>query len=205
MNSTVKNTAIVLLLFLVAFLGFKLFIKDLFTDKDHAQIDSTIVVQRIQKVMKLVTVEGHFSELMNYRDFDYVDFPGFRKDAIIQVDAVVSIGYNLDSLKISANEKEKKIVISNMPKPSIISIDSDTKFKNISEGLFTSFNESELTKLNLLGKQKIREKAMNGDLIQKAEEQKSDIFDLLFYMAKENGYTIIIEGSELKPILNLKN
>ncbi len=195
-----KNIVIGILLVLVSFLSFKLFIKNLLEKKNHSEVTSTIVIERIQKVMKLVTVEGNFSELMNYKDFDYVDFPGFRKDAIVQVNAKVSIGYNLENLKMTTNEKEKKIIIQQMPKPQILSIDTDIKFNNLSSGWFTSFSEAELSKLNQLGKEKIREKALNAELIKQAEEQRSDMFDLLFYMAKQNGYKIIIEGNELQEM-----
>lgn len=206
MSTKSKNILIALLVFTVALLGIKLFINDIFNKKDNSSVDSTIVTEKIQKVLKLVTVEGNFSELMKYQDFDYIDFPGFRKDAIVRVNAKVSIGYNLNNLKVSTNEKEKIITIQQMPKPEILSIDSDIKFENLSSGLFTNFNAQELSKLNTLGKEKIKQKALNAELIKQAEEQKQDLFDLIFYMAKQNGYKIIVEGNELKPnILNLKN
>lgn len=200
MSSNVKNILIAVLIVLVAWLGIKLFISDLFSGKDNSTVDSTIVVQRIQKVMKLVTVEGNYAELMRYNDFEYIDFPGFRKDAILKVDAKVSVGYNLEKLKITTNEKEKTIVIEQMPKPEIISIDTDIKFENLSSGWFTDFSEQELSKLNKLAKDKIREKALSIELIKQAEEQKKDVMDLIFYMAHQNGYKIIIEGTELKRI-----
>lgn len=200
MSSNVKNILIAVLILIIALLGIKLFISDIFSKKDHSSVDSTVVVQRIQKVMKLVTVEGNYSELMNYKDFDYIDFPGFRKDAIVKVDAKVSVGYNLEKLKITTNEKEKTIVIQQMPKPEIISVDTDIKFENLSSGLFTNFSEQELSKLNALAKEKIKQKALSAELVKQAEEQKNDVFDLLFYMAKGNGYKIVVEGTELKPL-----
>lgn len=200
MSSNVKNILIAVLILIIALLGIKLFISDFFSKKDHSTVDSTIVVQRIQKVMKLVTVEGNYSELMRYNDFDYIDFPGFRKDAIVKVDAKVSVGYNLENLKISTNEKDKTIVIQQMPKPEIISIDTDIKFENLSSGLFTDFSEQELSKLNSLAKEKIRQKALSAELVKQAEEQKKDVMDLIFYMAHQNGYKIIVEGTELKPV-----
>lgn len=200
MSSKGKNILIAVLIILVSFLSVKLFISNIFSKKDTSKVDSTIVVQRIQKVLKLVTVEGNFSELMSYKDFDYIDFPGFRKDALIRVNAKVSIGYNLENLKISSNEKDKTIVIQQMPTPEILSIDTDIKFENLSSGLFTNFSEAELSKFNSLGKEKIKEKALSTELIKQAEEQKKDMFDLIFYMAKQNGYKIIIEGNELKQL-----
>jgi len=205
MSSKAKNILIALLIVTITFLGAKLFFNDLFSKKDNSTVDSTIVVEKIQKVLKLVTVEGNFSELMKYQDFDYIDFPGFRKDAIVRVNAKVSVGYNLNNFKVTTNEKEKIIIIQQMPNPEILSIDTDIKFENLSSGLFTNFNEQELTKLNTLGKEKIRQKAINAEIIKQAEEQKQDLFDLIFYMAKQNGYKIVVEGKELQPIQNLKN
>ena len=135
---------------------------------------------------------------MNYKDFDYIDFPGFRKGAIVKVNAKVSVGYNLNNLKINTDEKTKTIVISDFPHPGIISIDSDIKFENLSSGWFTNFSEAELSKLNQLAKDKIRQKALNAELIKQAEEQKRDVLDLIFYMAKDSGYKIIINGIPLQ-------
>lgn len=204
MNISIKNTIIIILVLIIAVLSFKLFVKDLFTKKDNSSTDSTIVIEKIEKVMKLIAVEGNYSEIMKYNDFDYIDFPGFRKDAILRVNAKVSVGYNLENMQLTSNEKEKTITIQQMPQPEILSVDSDIKFENLSSGWFTDFSEAELTKLNSLAKEKIKQKALNPALIKQAEEQRKDLFDLLFYMAKQNGYTIIIEGNVLKPIQTLE-
>lgn len=205
MNAKAKNTIIVVLVIIIGILSIKLFTDSLFSKKEHSTVDSTIIVERIQKVMKLVTVEGNYSELMTYKDFDYINFPGFRKDAIVKVDAKVSVGYNLENMNFSTDEKSKVIQISNFPKPEIISVDTDIKFGNLNTGWFTSFSEAEMTKLNQLAKEKIKQKALNAALINQAEEQKNEILDLIFYFAKSNGYEIILGGSELKPIETTPN
>jgi len=204
MSSKAKNILIALLIVTITFLGAKLFFNDLFSKKDNSTIDSTIVVEKIQKVLKLVTVEGNFSELMKYQDFDYIDFPGFRKDAIVRVNAKVSVGYNLNNFKVTTNEKEKIIIIQQMPNPEILSIDTDIDFEHLDAGLFTSFDAKEISKMNALAKEKIAEKALSADLIRQAEEQRKDLFELIFYMATQNGYTITIEGKTLEPIKQLK-
>lgn len=200
MNHTLKNSLLFLLVLAVALLALKLVMSDLGNRKDNSQVDSSIVVERMRKVLKLVTVEENFSEIMSYKDFDYIDFPGFRKDALIRVNAKVSVGYNLDSLKITTNEKDKVIVVEHMPRPEVLSVDSDIRYENMDEGWFTHFSEQDLTKLNSIAKQKIRQKALNAEVIRQAEEQKNDLFELLFYLARQNGYKIMIEGSELKGI-----
>ena len=52
-----KNVLIGILVFIVALLAFVILKNDLFSKKDNSKVDSTIVVQKIQKVLKLVTVE----------------------------------------------------------------------------------------------------------------------------------------------------
>lgn len=204
MKTSIKDTVIALLLLLVVILSFKLGWKNLFDRPHEPEVSSTIVVERIQKVMKLIAVEGNYSELMTYRDFSYVDFPGFRKDAIVKVNAKVSVGYNLEKLQIAADDKNKTIRISNMPAPEILSIDTDIDFEHLDAGLFTSFDAKEISKMNALAKEQIAEKALSADLIRQAEEQRKDLFELIFYMATQNGYTITIEGKTLEPIKQLK-
>lgn len=108
----------------------------------------------------------------------------------------------LKNLKSPTNEKDKTIVIQQMPKPEIISIDTDIKIENLSSGLFTDFSEQELSKNPKdLAKDKIRQKALSAELVKQAEEQKKDVMGLIFYMASQNGYKIIVEGTELKPLM----
>lgn len=203
MNNRIKNTLFPVLVIICILLAVRLYFYSMRDKANQEKVNSTLVVERIQKVMKLVAVESNFSELMNYNDFQYVDFPGFRKDALVKVNAKVSIGYNLDSLKIKTNEKDKTIIIEHMPKPEVLSIDTDISFENLSEGWFNHFSKEELTKLNKLAKDKIKQHALAPELVKQAEEQKRELFDLLFYMAKENGYKIISEGKALTPIQNL--
>jgi len=79
------------------------------------------------------------------------------------------------------------------------------------------FNEPETLKMAKLGRE-LRAKGVDvidlslgepdfdtPEIIKQAEEQKQDLFDLIFYMAKQNGYKIVVEGKELQPIQNLKN
>ena len=62
MSSKVKNILIAVLILMVALLGIKLFVSDLFSKKDNSTVDSTIVVQRIQKVM----IRSFFIQLIQY-------------------------------------------------------------------------------------------------------------------------------------------
>jgi hypothetical protein len=162
-----------------------------------SEIESTDIVNKIEKVLKMVTVEGHFSEIMTYSDYQYLDIPGFRKKAIIKVDGKVLVGYDLENLEINADEKTKTIRIQNMPAPRILAVDHQLRYYDIENGLFNSFTEKELSNLNAKAKELLIQKAGQTDLMKQAEAQRAEIFSLLYYMAKSSGWKIVISGKEL--------
>ena len=79
--------------------------------KSEPDISSTVILKEVKKVMKLVSIEGNFSELMNYSDFETIDFPGFRKKAIVKVDAKVLYGFDLERLKFDVDEDKKLLLL----------------------------------------------------------------------------------------------
>ncbi|MCB9033351.1 MAG: DUF4230 domain-containing protein [Chitinophagales bacterium] len=168
--------------------------------KEQSQIDSTIVVEKIEKVLKMVTIEGNFSELLTYSDYDYIDFPGFRKKAIIKVDAKVMVGYDLNNIKITTDEATKTITISNLPKAQILSVDHNLSYYDMDNGLFNSFDEKDLSALNAKAKALIVEKAKSSDLLQQADEQRRELFSLIYYLAKDTGYKVVVEGKPLQDL-----
>jgi len=78
---------------------------------------STVLLNRIEKVMKLVTVEGHMSEVYSYKDHITFDFSPFRKKALIRVNAKASIGYDFDKVKLTIDQESKTITIDDFPEP----------------------------------------------------------------------------------------
>ena len=72
---------------------------------------STVLLERIKTVAKLVTVEGYFSEVYDYKSYWGYDFSPFRKKALVRVKARVSVGYDLDQMKIEAQADRKRILI----------------------------------------------------------------------------------------------
>ncbi|QQR97896.1 MAG: DUF4230 domain-containing protein [Sphingobacteriales bacterium] len=160
-------------------------------------IDSSVMVNKIEKVMKMVSVEANFSELLTYQDYDYIDFPGFRKKAIIKVDAKVLVGIDLNKLKIEIKENEKEIIIKNMPSAEILAIDHTVSYYDMQNGVFNSFDEKTLTALQDKAKQLILDKSKQTNIIQQANEQRFEHLELIYYMAKSTGWKVLVDGKEL--------
>ena len=192
MNNKIISILLVLLIFLSVFFYFKWK-----TSTPVESIDSSVMVNKIEKVMKMVSVEANFSELLTYQDYDYIDFPGFRKKAIIKVDAKVLVGIDLNKLKIEIKENEKEIIIKNMPSAEILAIDHTVSYYDMQNGVFNSFDEKTLTALQDKAKQLILDKSKQTNIIQQANEQRFEHLELIYYMAKSTGWKVLVDGKEL--------
>ena len=72
--------------------------------KELVQHQSTIILDRIKRVCKLVSVEGDFSEIYNYQNTK----EGFlnmtsKKKALVLINAKAHIGYDLKKVKLTAD------------------------------------------------------------------------------------------------------
>ena len=160
-------------------------------EKVKTEEDATVLLEKIQTVAKLVTVEGYFSELYNYKDYYAYEWWIFRKKAILRVKAKVSAGYDLSGLAFDVQPDQNLIIIRNIPDtPQIISIDHQLDYYDISEGTFNSFSETDYNKINKNAKTFIEEKARQSDLLPKAKEQGIEMLELIRFMAESAGWKV---------------
>ena len=177
---------------LVLFFGAGIFLtKKYYTWNDiQAKEQSDVLLERVKNVYKLVTVEGHLSEVYSYEDYWGYDFSPFRKKALIRVKAKVSIGYDLDEMEITALPEEKKIVISQLPEPSIISIDHTLDYYDITQGTFNSFTKEDYNKLNTNAKDFIVQKANESELLDTAKKQGNQALEMMEFMVENTGWEL---------------
>jgi len=161
--------------------------------KTIAKTDATLLLQSFEKVCKLVTVEGNVSNILDHKDYIGFDVYPFRKKAILKVDAKVSAGYDLEKLSFTINEATNLITIKNFPKAEILSIDTDIQYYDVSESIFNSFDEKELTELNATAKDLIRLKAYNSQLMQEAESKAMEILDIIRLLAEAAGWSVVYQ------------
>ncbi len=155
-----------------------------------AEEKSQVLLEKIKTVAKLVTVEGHFSEIYDYQDYWKYDISPLRKKALVRIKAKVSVGYDLTQMKIESFPDEKTIAISNLPDPSIISIDHDLDYYDITQGSFNSFTKADYNTINKNAKDIIRKNAEESDLFLTAEEQSNQLLDIIQFMVEGAGWTL---------------
>lgn len=197
MKFTRNFLVILLLTALLAAVGY-IYVKDYLLPRRHVVQDSTVVMEKVQKVLKLVTVEGQFSEIHQHTEYYGYDISPLRKKALIRVNARVLVGYDLDKMNLQIDEKARTLYLDAFPNPELLSIDDDIEYYDVTEGLFTSFSTSDYNALQKIAKAKIVEAAETSGLFEKAAEQKSDMLDLLKLTLESIGWELKVKQ---QPVL----
>jgi len=195
----IKNLIIAVLLMLAAFGVFAIYSKYISIAKNNTTESSEILLEKIHTVMKLITVQGTFSEIYNYKDYVLTDSWPFRKSALIRVNAIVSVGYDFENLMINIDEGNKIIRIEKFPEPEIISIEHDLEYYDMKQGLFNVITTQDVTEMSKQAKKFIEQKALNSELFIRAREHKTESERMLSYIFENSGWTLKIMD---RPILN---
>jgi hypothetical protein len=165
-----------------------------------AEQQAQTLLERIETVAKLITVEGYFSEVYSYNDYWKYDWPGFQKKALLRVKAKVSVGYDLTKMTITVETDRKRLLVSQLPDPEILSIDHDIDYYDISEGVFNSFSEADYSRMSSNAKKIIREQALKSDLMLNAAAQGTDMLDIIRDMVESAGWRMefVAESDKVK-------
>lgn len=166
-----ENVLMVLLGVLVTYWGFTFYKKK--EQKDLTQKQSTVLLEKIKSVCKLITVEGEFAEIYHHENIKehFLGLFSSKRKALIVINAKVHIGYDLARVKLKANTETKQIIVEHLPQPEVLSIEPDLRYYDIKNGLFNKFASDDLTVLNKEAKQHILDKIPESRLMLTAKKE----------------------------------
>lgn len=141
--------------------------------KEITEQQSTVILNKIRSVCKLVSVEGDFAEIYHYENTKdrFMSLFKSKKKALIVIKAKAHIGYDLNKLELKADNDKRKIILSHFPQPEVLSIEPDLQFYDIKNGIFNSFSPTDLTKLNQEAKDHIKQKIPESGLMETARKE----------------------------------
>ena len=156
--------------------------------------NASVLLEKIETVAKLTTVEGQFSEVYNYSEYEgYFTFL-WDKKVLVRVRATVAAGYDLEQLNLVADPVTKTVRMSALPEPKILSIDHTLDYYDISQGIFESFSPEDHNRINQRAKELIREQAEKSNLLPAAQEQAEKMIELVRFMVESAGWKLEVEG-----------
>ena len=179
--------------------------------KELTKHQSTVLLEKIKSVCKLITIEGDFAEIYKYENTRerFLSLVSSKKKALIVINAKAQIGYDLKKIGMRADEANKKIILTKFPKPEVLSIEPDLEFYDIKNGLFNTFKPDDLTALNQEAKEHIREKIPESGLMETAGREALEAVLLIEKIVETIGWQLDYSALEIdatnKNLLNSKD
>lgn len=162
--------------------------------KSNNKVEATVLVERIEKVFKVVMAEGYFTEIYNYQnDKSIWNLINDKKKALVIAKAKVLVGYDFGKMKFHISETDKRIVIDFFPEPEVLSMDTDYKFYDIEQGWLNRFQSDDYTSILNEAKQTMNEKALQSDLPRIATNQ---VQLMMFQLAATMNWKIDLQLAE---------
>lgn len=167
--------------------------------KENTEKQSVVLLDKIRKVSKLITVEGEFAEIYHHENTqdNFWGLFSSRKKAIILVNAKAHIGFDFRKIKMQSDTKKKTIILTEFPQPEVFSVEPNIKFYDIQDGFLNKFNSEDLTKINQGAKEFILQKIPESNLMQTANQEALEAIALMENLVQTIGWKLDYKALEL--------
>lgn len=167
-----------------------------FKKEDTSTIDyNTLIQEQIVNVGKLVVTEGHYSEVITYKNQEkyLMNMLSFEKKALIVVNADVTVSYDLHKMKYDIDDKNKVITIVSIPKEEI-KISPDIKFYDVEQSQLNPFTGDDYNKINKSVKANLSKKIEKSTLKSNAQNRLISELSKILILTKTMGWKLQYQG-----------
>ncbi len=189
-------------------IGFLLFwVYQYFSKKDDTDIveyNTALIQQQIKNVGKLVVTEGHFAEVLTYKDNKkYLgNLIAFEKKALVIVNADVSVSFDMSLVKYDIDSINKIVNIVHIPDEEI-KISTDLKYYDTESSRLNEFTAEDYNKIAKIAKDNIAKKVANSSLQKNAKNRLVSELSKLLIITKTMGWKLQYNGEILKQEADL--
>jgi lipopolysaccharide export LptBFGC system permease protein LptF len=168
-------------------------------DDEDITYNTNLIQQQILNVGKLVVTEGHFSEVITYKNQQkyLMDMLSFEKKALVVVNADVTVAYDLHKMKYDIDEKNKTITIVSIPKEEI-KISPDIQFYDVEQSKLNPFTGDDYNKINKSVKANLAKKIEKSSLKTNAQNRLISELSKLLITTSQLGWTLKYEGNVIE-------
>ena len=160
--------------------------------KQVTNAQSLLLLDKVKRVCKFITVEGDFAEIYHYEDVKekFLKLISSKKKALVVINAKAHVGFDLSKVKMTSNPKTKSVILSHFPQPEVLSIESNINYYDKKDGMFNKFDASDLTELQAQAKEHIREKIPESGLYGIARGEALEAIQLIENIVQTIGWTL---------------
>lgn len=178
-----------------------------FQIKKRTNSQSVILLDKIKKVCKFITVEGDFAEIYHYEDVKerFLKLVTSKKKALVVINAKAHVGFDLSKIKMESDTKTKTVKLYHFPQPEVLSVETDLNYYDKKDGMFNKFEASDLTELHNEAKIHIMNKVPESGLFIVAKQEALEAISLIENIVQTIGWSLDysalkIEDNNVKQI-----
>ena len=201
-----RKWVLVLLFAVIVYLTYQLI-----TKKDNTstvEYDTNLIQQQIKNVGKLVVTEGHFAEVMTYKDQKkyLMDLVSFEKKALVVINAEVTVAFDLSKVVYDIDAKNKTVTITNIPKEEI-KIAPDIKFYDLEQSSLNEFTGDDYNKINKIVRTNLAKKIEKSSLKANAKNRLVTELSKILILTNSMGWKLKYEENVItkETDFSLKN
>ena len=196
------------LLYLIIFVVIGIVLYKYFTSEKPTtttEYNTELIQEKIKSVGKLVVTEGHFSQVMTYKDQQkyLMNLISFEKKALIIINADVTVAYDLRQVQYDIDEKDKTITIVSIPKEEI-KISPDIQFYDVEQSTMNPFTGDDYNKINKKVKADLAKKIEKSSLKSNAKNRLVSELAKVLILTNSMGWTLQYNGEVVKTDKDLE-
>ncbi|NNL33849.1 MAG: DUF4230 domain-containing protein [Flavobacteriaceae bacterium] len=168
--------------------------------KQLAKTQSVLLIDKVKRVCKFITVEGDFAEIYHYEDVKqkFVKLISSKKKALVIVNAKAHVGFDLSKVTMDTDSNSKTMILSNFPQPEVLSIDTTINYYDKKDGYFNKFDASDLTELQVEAKTHIMDKIPESGLYDVAKTEALEAISLIENLVETIGWKLDYSALEIQ-------
>jgi hypothetical protein len=180
------------------------------SESSTVEYDTNIIQKQILNVGKLVVTEGHFSEVITYKDQKkyLMDMISFEKKAIVVINAEATVSFDLSKMKYDIDANNKTVTITYIPKEEL-KIYPDIKFYDVEQSTLNEFTGNDYNKINKIVKANLTKKLQKSSLITNAKNRLVSELSKILILTNSMGWKLQYNGNVINSnnqfLLNPKN
>jgi len=191
-----RRWILVVLLAVIVYLIYLLSTKS--NDTSTIEYDTNLIQQQIKNVGKLVVTEGHFAEVITYKDQKkyLLDIISFEKKALVVVNADVTVSFDLSKITYDIDAPNKTLTIKFIPEEEI-KIYPDYKYYDIQSTKLNDFTAEDYNKINKTVRANLAKKIEKSTLKTNAKNRLVSELSNILILTKSMGWKLQYNGREV--------
>ena len=174
-------------------------------DSSSLENSTNLIKQQIVNVGKLIVTEGHFAEVLTYKDQDkyFGGMVSFDKKALLVVNADVTVSFDMHQIKYDIDEKNKVLTITNIPEAEV-KISPDIKFYDVDQSKLNPFTGDDYNKISTQAKASIAKKIEKSTLKTNAQNRLLSELSKMLIVTNSMGWKLIYQGNTINKESDFK-